>query len=289
MWESVRLLCLHPRLRRRRSVRPLASPAPLQRMATHPLTTQPPPPHPQDEVRALGRLLGVPPQFIERHPFPGPGLAVRVIGDVTGESRRARSAPECTHCVARCAGASIAATHPPFTDTPTHTQPPTSTHAHAPTRKHARSCFFRLLQRATRWTCCARLMRCLSTLSGSGGSTTTSGRHLQSSSPCARWVSQRGGGGRGACARAPALCAPAQRALGGLARGAEFAPPAASLPPTTPRTPKPLPPHPTPHTAPPAGVQGDQRTHSHVVALRAVTSSDGMTADWYPFKPDFLQ
>ena len=27
-------------------------------------------------------------------------------------------------------------------------------------------------------------------------------------------------------------------------------------------------------------LQGDQRTHSHVVALRAVTSSDGMTADW---------
>jgi GMP synthase PP-ATPase subunit len=39
----------------------------------------------------------------------------------------------------------------------------------------------------------------------------------------------------------------------------------------------------------PAGVQGDQRTHSHVVALRAVTSSDGMTADWYPFEQDFLQ
>ena len=37
------------------------------------------------------------------------------------------------------------------------------------------------------------------------------------------------------------------------------------------------------------GVQGDQRTHSHVVALRAVTSSDGMTADWYPFEPAFLR
>jgi GMP synthase (glutamine-hydrolysing) len=36
------------------------------------------------------------------------------------------------------------------------------------------------------------------------------------------------------------------------------------------------------------GVQGDGRTHDHVVALRAVTSSDGMTADWYPFEPRFL-
>jgi GMP synthase (glutamine-hydrolysing) len=37
------------------------------------------------------------------------------------------------------------------------------------------------------------------------------------------------------------------------------------------------------------GVQGDQRSHSHVVALRAVTSSDGMTADWYPFDHEFLK
>ena len=37
------------------------------------------------------------------------------------------------------------------------------------------------------------------------------------------------------------------------------------------------------------GVQGDQRSHSHVVGLRAITSNDGMTADWYPFEPKFLQ
>lgn len=36
------------------------------------------------------------------------------------------------------------------------------------------------------------------------------------------------------------------------------------------------------------GVQGDQRTHSHVVSLRAVTSQDGMTADWYRFDSEFL-
>lgn len=39
----------------------------------------------KDEVRAVGKALGIPDLILKRHPFPGPGLAVRILGDITRE------------------------------------------------------------------------------------------------------------------------------------------------------------------------------------------------------------
>jgi GMP synthase (glutamine-hydrolysing) len=42
----------------------------------------------KDEVRAIGHELGLPDSFIGRHPFPGPGLAVRILGEITDDRLR---------------------------------------------------------------------------------------------------------------------------------------------------------------------------------------------------------
>ena len=42
----------------------------------------------KDEVRKVARLLDVPDELLKRHPFPGPGLAVRIIGEITPEKTR---------------------------------------------------------------------------------------------------------------------------------------------------------------------------------------------------------
>ena len=39
----------------------------------------------KDEVRRVGKTLQIDPNILNRHPFPGPGLAIRIIGDVTAE------------------------------------------------------------------------------------------------------------------------------------------------------------------------------------------------------------
>jgi GMP synthase (glutamine-hydrolysing) len=39
----------------------------------------------KDEVRLIGKALGLPPALLDRHPFPGPGLGIRILGDITPE------------------------------------------------------------------------------------------------------------------------------------------------------------------------------------------------------------
>lgn len=42
----------------------------------------------KDEVRKIGKLIGVPDYILKRHPFPGPGLAIRILGEITPERIR---------------------------------------------------------------------------------------------------------------------------------------------------------------------------------------------------------
>jgi len=48
----------------------------------------------KDEVRAVGEALGLPEEIVWRHPFPGPGLAVRIVGEVTPERVRTLQAAD---------------------------------------------------------------------------------------------------------------------------------------------------------------------------------------------------
>lgn len=48
----------------------------------------------KDEVRVIGRELGVPEEILGRHPFPGPGMAVRILGEVTDDRVRLLQAAE---------------------------------------------------------------------------------------------------------------------------------------------------------------------------------------------------
>ena len=49
----------------------------------------------KDEVRKVGLALGIPADLINRHPFPGPGLAIRILGEVNAEESRFTTESRC--------------------------------------------------------------------------------------------------------------------------------------------------------------------------------------------------
>jgi GMP synthase (glutamine-hydrolysing) len=51
----------------------------------------------KDEVRKVGRELGIPAEMIDRHPFPGPGLAIRILGEITEERVQLLQEADCLY------------------------------------------------------------------------------------------------------------------------------------------------------------------------------------------------
>ena len=132
----------------------------------------------KDEVRRIGRALGIKEELIGRHPFPGPSLAIRIIGDVTQEKLRVL--------------------------------------------READDIFIRGL----------RAYDC----TGMGFASASDPRIMATNLYDAIW-------------QAGVILLPVKS----------------------------------------VGVMGDERTYENPVALRAVVSTDGMTADWFPFPYDFLR